>query len=299
VSTWAERGLHEWRATPPRHDDGSPSRALVLGGGGATGIAWLGGLIAGLRERGIDLREADTVIGTSAGSVVGAHLRLDTSESGGGMAPMSTEPIQDLGRASGGAGLTLIRALVHPSRAGSRALIGRISTGARTGSEEGFVELIAGTLKGVPWPERPLLVTAIDVEDGTAMVFSRDSGVPLDRALAASCSVPGTFPPVTIGGRRYMDGGVRSVANVDLAAGHDRVLVLAPIPLSFRPADAPARQARALRPNARTLVIAPDGATRRVIGYKFLDMTRTGAAMEAGHAQAQREAERIARTWQG
>ena len=76
-------------------------------------------------------------------------------------------------------------------------------------------------------------------------------------------------------------------------------LVLAPIPLSFRPADAPARQARALRPNARTLVIAPDGATRRVIGYKFLDMTRTGAAMEAGHAQAQREAERIARTWQG
>lgn len=293
MNDWAEHGRREWIAQTPASN---PSRALVLGGGGATGIAWLGGLINGLRDNGVDLGEADTVIGTSAGSVVGAHLLLDTPESrsvpGG-----SDGGTLDIGRAGQGAGITLLRSLVTPQRAAARALVGRVSTGARTGDPEAFVAMIGGSLVGRAWPERPLLVTAVDVEDGTSVVFTRDSGVPLERALAASCSVPGVFPPVPIDGRRYMDGGVRSVANVDLATGHDRVLVLAPIPQSFRPADAPARQARALRDRSRTVVVVPDAATRRVVGVKFLDLTRTAPAWEAGFAQAGREAERIARVW--
>jgi len=70
-------------------------------------------------------------------------------------------------------------------------------------------------------------VTAVDAATGEFRTFDRDSGVPLVQAVAASCAVPGVYPPVTIGGRRYVDGGMRSAANVDLAAGVERVVVLA------------------------------------------------------------------------
>lgn len=296
MKTWEARGLHEWTPSPQSSERTGPSRALVLGGGGATGIAWLGGLIGGLFEQGLDLREADTIIGTSAGSVVGAHLRLNTTEEEGLAEITGSKPLQ-LGRAGKGAGPTFVRSLVHPRRAASRALVGRVSTGARTGDAEDFVTLIGGSLVGRDWPDEPLLVTAIDADDGTAVVFTKDSGVPLERALAASCSVPGVFPPVPIDGRVYMDGGVRSVANVDLAAGHDRVLVLAPIPWSIRPDESPARQARRLRPAARTRVVIPDAAARRAIGLNVLDMKRAAAARAAGHAQAKLVASQVARVW--
>lgn len=273
-----------------------PSRALVLGGGGATGIAWMGGVVEGLLERGIDVREADTVIGTSAGSVVGAYLCLDTADTAV-QRITNGEPLRNLGHIGGSELFTLLRGALVLDRAAGRAMVGAIATSARTGPEQEFIEVIAGELIGTPWPAKRLLITAVDVDDGTSVVFTRDSGVPLARAMAASCSVPGIFPPVTINGRRYMDGGTRSVANVDLAAGHDRVLVLAPIPMSLRRSAAPAAQARALRSRSRTLTILPDAATREVIGMKFLDMTRTQPALDAGRAQAERIAPRVARLW--
>lgn len=305
---WREQGYRLWDpgTTGSRTADGEdgsddeqsqPSRALVLGGGGATGVAWMCGLIARLREHGIDLQEADTVIGTSAGSIVGSYLCLDAPDVV--INRITTgEPLRNLGRIGGSEFLTLVRGALHPNRATGRTLVGAIATKARTVTEEEFVDIIAGDLADAEWPEKRLLITAVDVADGTSVVFTRDSGVPLALAMAASSSVPGLFPPVSINGHHYMDGGTRSAANVDLARGHDRILVLAPIPASFSRSAAPAAQARRLRNRSRTLTIIPDHATQRAIGLKFLDMRRTQPALDAGRAQADRIVDRVARVWQ-
>src|SRR6478752_1454482 len=171
--------------------------ALVLGGGGITGIAWELGLLAGLAEAGVDLSSADLVVGTSAGSVVGAQLTSGD----------------------------------HPA---FRRRIGALALAAekagRTPSEQERLDVIGARLISPEWPERPFAVTAVDAETGEFRTFDRSSGVPLVSAVAASCAVPGVYPPVSIGGRRYIDGGMRSAANADLAKGYDRLVVLAPIP---------------------------------------------------------------------
>ena len=110
---------------------------------------------------------------------------------------------------------------------------------ARTTTEEDWLQAIGLGLVGKPWPKRRLFVTAVDAQTGTSVVFDNTSGVPLERAVAASCAVPGVFPAVEVGGRRYVDGGLRSIANADLAAGHRRVLVLSPFPVASHLRDLP------------------------------------------------------------
>lgn len=296
LSEWTHHGFIPWAPLEPTSE---PSRALVLGGGGATGIGWMGGLFAELRDLGVDVRDADTMIGTSAGSVVAAHLRVGTPDEVAMARMEAGVPLEGLGRLGAADAARFVRASLLANRSEGRSLIGRASVLARTTSEDAWLEMVAADLKGVDWPRRHLLITAVDCDSGTSVVFDNDCGIPLDRAVAASCTVPGVFPPVTIDGRRYMDGGVRSVANVDLATGHDRVLVVAPIPIGFRRHDRPAHQARRLRDRSRTLVIVPDGPSRRALGPNPLDMRRAPAAVRAGREQAHRVLERVRRLWLG
>jgi NTE family protein len=273
-------------------------RALVLGGGGVTGIAWEIGMVAGLTEAGIDLASADLVVGTSAGSVVGAEL-------------LSGVPVEDVyegqlrdptGERADRIGLTAIARLLaaslwtrDPRRA--RARLGRAALAARTEPESEWRARFESGLSGRAWPERRLLLTAVDADSGEARVFERDSGVPLVDAVAASCAVPLVFPPVTIDGRRYMDGGVRSLANADLATGCDRVLVLAPVTAALRRAGRIGRQLASLGPDVRSLAVSPDTAARRAIGRNVLDPARRAAAARAGRAQAARVARAVAAAW--
>ncbi len=291
---WSAAGFTPWVAPPPSH---RPSRALVLGGGGATGIAWEAGIIAGLREEGIDVRDADLMVGTSAGSVVAAHLRLGTSEDDAFGDIRTGVPLTDLGRLGPRDAARFVRAQIAADRGIGRAVIGRAAVRAPTASEDAWVETVAGVLHGRPWPADPLVITAVDTETGTAVVFDNASGVPIDRAVAASCAVPGVFPPVTVSGRRYVDGGLRSVANVDLAAGYDRVLVLAPIPLAVRRRDRPGPQARSLGPDVRSLVLVPDRAGALAMGRNPLDTSRGRRTEAAARAQGRREADRVRRVW--
>lgn len=286
-------GPSSW-STAIRHP--SPSRALVLGGGGATGIGWMGGLIHGLRDHGVDVGVADTVIGTSAGSVVGTHLRLDVPREVGFARLEGREPLK-MGSLGVGDANRFMRAALTRSREHGRSLIGRAALKAQTSTEEEFIETVAADLAGVDWPEKRLIITAVDAATGELTLFTNDSEVPLDRAVTASCSVPGVFPPITVRGRQYVDGGVRSAANVDLAVGHDIVLALAPIPLGVRRYDWPGAQARRLRDHSRTLVIAPDGRARSMIGLNPLDVTKAPISVVAGTEQAERVAERVARLW--
>ncbi|HEX7473441.1 MAG TPA: patatin-like phospholipase family protein [Candidatus Limnocylindrales bacterium] len=209
-------------------------RALVLAGGGLVGIGWEVGVLLGLREAGAAMDRWDRIVGTSAGSVVGAALGTDD-----GLARLAATDWVAYGQevASYMAGLDLdavarvdelwFGAPDGPDRA-TRVEIGRLARVAVTGPAERFEAGIASILPDPDWPAA-LRVTAIDAEDGSLRVFDAGSGVSLVKAVAASCSVPGVFPPIAIDGHLYVDGGVRTGSGLDLAAGCRSVVGIAPV----------------------------------------------------------------------
>jgi NTE family protein len=235
-------------------------RALVLGGGGITGIAWELGLIAGLAERGIDLTGADLLVGTSAGSVVGAQIAtgVDVEERyAAQLVPPAGEIAAALGRG------TMVRfglAMVGPRDPQRvRARIGRLALKARTVPEAERIRVIGERLPVHEWPERALRIATVDAHTGEFVILDREAGVPLVEAVAASCAVPGIWPPVSTGGRRFIDGGVRSPANADLAAGFSRVVVIAPIMRGIEPLVGVHAQVAALRADGSLVtVVSPD-----------------------------------------
>jgi NTE family protein len=262
-------------------------KALVLGGGGITGIAWELGVIAGLAETGLDLTSADVVVGTSAGSVVGAQILT-----GAAIEELYAEQLKDAtdvagARIGAGALVRLVIASVWPGEARrGRAYLGHAALAARTGPESERREVFESLLQGRSWPERRLLITAVDAETGQARVFDRDSGVALTDAVAASCAVPIVWPPITIEGHRYIDGGVRSITNADLASGCERVVVLAPVTLALRRSGRIAAQLAALGPGVRSAVVSPDAEARQAIGRNVLDPAHRAASARAGRRQA-------------
>ena len=277
------------------------TRALVLGGGGVAGIAWETGVLFGLSEHRIDVHGADLVVGTSAGSTMGAQLL-----SGATLAGLydrhvfppetSTEIAAELDpdRTAREWGALLAN---HDPGADLRAAIGRFALTAPTPPERARRAVIEARLPSHQWPDQPLLVVTVDATTGAERVFSRDDGVSIVDAVAASCAVPGIWPPVTIEGRRYVDGGVRSSTNVDLALGHDVVLVLAPVPdfLALEPAID--KRVKKLHKKAKVVTIEPDDASRQAIGPNPLDPSVAKAAAQAGRAQAAQVVAEVAEVW--
>ncbi|MFD3541048.1 patatin-like phospholipase family protein [Streptomyces sp. NPDC058662] len=274
--------------------------ALVLGGGGLTGIGWECGILYGLARAGVDLTDADLVVGTSAGSVVGAQLTsglLSVEE-------LYERQLGDPGAeraARLGTGL-LARYAVAMARSRSatayRQRVGAMALAADTGAEAARREVLAARLVSHEWPERRLVVTAVDAHTGEAADFDRESGAGLLDAVSASCAVPGVWPPVTVGARRFIDGGVRSATNADLAAGYRRVVVLAPMSLGSGHVPSPSAQAARLRADgARVLLITPSAAARKAFGRNVLDPARRDPAARAGLAQAAEHAAEAAAVW--
>ena len=138
----------------------------------------------------------------------------------------------------------------------------------------------------------------MDVESGELTVFTRSSGVTLPQAVAASCGAPAVWPPILIHGRRYMDGGVHSLANLHLAAGLAQAVALAPIPRGMGPSPTVQSQADALvGAGTRVAVVQPDAHARRVIGRNNLDPARRAAAARSGRAQAAAELAALRAVW--
>lgn len=274
-------------------------RALVLGGGGVTGVAWETGVLWGLFEAGLDLTAADVLIGTSAGSVVAAQVATGRSLAELFAAQVAAASGEIAARMSGAALVRFLLAMAWPGdQQRARARLGRAALRARTVPEAERRAVIARRLPTESWPEqRRLLITAVDAETGEAVVFDRTSGVSLIDAVAASCAVPLVWPPMTINGRRYVDGGVRSVANVDLAKGCERVVVIAPITAAPRRANGPAAQVAALGSTVRSVIVSPNAAARAAIGSNVLDPAHRAQSAEAGHAQAADEVERVRAVW--
>jgi NTE family protein len=272
--------------------------ALVLGGGGVTGVAWMVGLLAGLAEAGVDLRTADVIVGTSAGSVVGAQITTVESLEKlyeRQLLGFGSEVSSKLGLGS----LFRFAVVAVTSRNEQKALarIGALALAAPTMPAAERRSIIAGRLPVHEWPDRRLLITAILADTGEFVVLDRDSGASLVDAVAASCAVPCVWPPAIVDGRPYIDGGMRSPANVDVAKDCERVVVLAPTTQALRRNMTPAAQVAALSGSARMLLITPDEAARQAIGPNVLDPARRAPSARAGRSQAAMVAEQVARVW--
>ena len=283
-------------------------RALVLGGGGITGIAWELGMLAGLAEHGVELRDADLVIGTSAGSVVGALIA-----SGTGLDELYASQLAPPGpyRPLRMRTATMVRwvlAAVCSRRSEQLGVLLCKMALAATVPEGEWRRFLEARFGARTWPERDLLITAVDAESGQLAVFGKGSqvggtAVTLLDAVTARCSVPGVWPPVTIGGRHWIDGGVRSTTNADLAAGYERIVVLSPVPWGLRGTGAAAQVAALRKPHqapgeqAQVVLITPDAATRRATGHNMLDLARRAPVAAAGRRQAGSVAAEVARVW--
>jgi NTE family protein len=292
-------------------------RALVLGGGGSTGNAWLVGVIAGLFDTGLDVTTADLTIGTSAGSTAAAQIagasptelfaatvappvpqhRTGPVGSDRGHVPKrpmadqlerflkiiaSAEDVTDMRRKMGAAALDREAASDGSWQAQWRATV-------------------ASRLPRQRWPQRLLLITAVDANTGEPVVFDRHSGVDLVDAVAASCAGGGL--PYRIGDSLYIDGGYRANAeNADLAVGYERVLVLSPLggrtlhPLHWR--TELAVQVDELRAHgSRVEKIIPDSSAEHMFGANAMDLSLRPPAARAGYDQGRTLAKQLSEFW--
>lgn len=303
------------------------TRALVLGSGGLTGVAWEAGVLQGLAEAGSPVTGWDLVVGSSAGAFVGARLLAEGSPGPVFEAQLATDvPAGEaaLRSAMGGLLVGTIRAsrrpglgrlerlgavplilraafvnaardglgelAVVPAAARSRrpgvppevgiGAMGRLARGVRT-SQEVWVDYWVRSLAPVgDWPEARLVVVAVDIADGSRREIDRRVGVPLARAVAASTAVGGILPPISIGGRRCMDGGTGSATNADLASGYDEVLVIAPVDRGSLAGELESLAAA----GCEVRVIRPSASSVEALGQELgrLDPARCAAAARAG-----------------
>jgi NTE family protein len=302
------------RATP---DDGGPlrraTRAVVLGGGGPVGRAWETGLAAGLMERGIDLGSADLIVGTSAGAIVGAQLalKIDLAATAADLVPKG-EPAPPPSARTGMAALIGATAAATGSAdpEAARAGIGRMALAAHTISEAASIRrAMFAPLAGQAWPGS-FQATAVSAQTGVFKVWDAASAVPLVRAVASSSALPGVYPPITIGGERYMDGAVRSMLNADLAAGHTVVFVVSCFALAVpRGISNPHLETLNAALKSELATIRDSGAVLEVVtpSEEFLALTTGGTNMldpglvpdayRAGARQSETTADRLAAIW--
>ncbi|MEV1238618.1 patatin-like phospholipase family protein [Nonomuraea sp. NPDC049750] len=292
------------------------SRALVLGPGGVPGTAWMAGLAAGLRHRGVDLADADLIVGTSAGAIVGAMLatgqdldrlatrtgpdpdlrqerdgRSTASQTGpqtDARADSQTHPRTDPARMA-----EVFTVLGDPTLEPQEALrrVGRIALEAPTMLEAERIALMESLITARQWPDRRLLITAVNAETGEPEVWDRDSGAPLVAAVAASSAMPGAYPPITINGHRYIDGALAGGTNAALATGARVVLLVEPLAHLF-----PREPLDGLGADT-TVAVSPDAPSLKAFGSDMSDMASWQPAFHAGVAQAAQEAERLLVDW--
>jgi NTE family protein len=293
---------------------------LVLGGGGILGEAWLTAVLVGIEDAaGVDPRECEGYVGTSAGSIVAAALVAGVDpRSRLGELP-EQPPVEDadlggdddagllgraleLGLAAGGTVAAPLAAVGLRSMdpAGAvlrRTALARIPAGQRSLARLG--RELEGA--GARWDGR-LSVSAVEVESGRRVMFGAP-GAPeasVGAAVEASCAIPGVFRPVSLGGRSYVDGGVWSPTNLDRAPAQrgTRVLCLNPTG-SMRAGRASALGALGLlsrslagvealtlqRRGARVTTVSPDAGSLRAMGSNLMDPRPRSRVTAAGLSQ--------------
>ncbi|WP_432180311.1 patatin-like phospholipase family protein [Streptomyces sp. NBC_00063] len=274
--------------------------ALVLGGGGPVGGAWMAGVLAGLADAGIDPLSADVVIGTSAGAIFGARLACGESARELYERQLARADRIDLPVTAAQTLRYLWAALGSPDSQRSVQRLGRAALAARTAAESDVRRIIATLLRdATAWPTNTnLRITAIDAHTGSLEAFDAAGQVTLVEAVTASCAVPIVWPPASAAGRRWIDGGTRATANIHLARDYRRVLAIAPLISAPGPHPSARQQAAELEAEGiDILLVSPDRTARRAMGRDMAaDAPRPGAA-RAGHAQATTLADAVSRLW--
>ncbi|OBB12022.1 patatin [Mycolicibacterium setense] len=276
-------------------------RALVLAGGGIAGIAWETGILQGIADESPDTADAllasDVLVGTSAGSTVSAQLssglglealfELQVGSESAELDPeVSIDTITDL----------FVKAMLTPGTTKAQKLreIGAVALDAATIDPAVRRKVIEQRLPSHDWPDRDLRISAVDIDTGELVTLDRNSGVSLVDAVAASCAVPGVWPVVTIGGRRFMDGGIGSAVNMALAADCDSVVALVPqgrsTPSPF--GDGAAQEVDGF--DGRSLGIFADDDALAAFGTNPLDPRCRVPSARAGRAQGRRVAAAVA-----
>jgi NTE family protein len=287
---------------------------LVLHGGGSAGNAWEIGVIAGLFDAGLDVTQADLIVGTSAGATAAAQITnaaptklLDEILSA--VSPHRPGPVEyDRGRVPSGPPINHLERTDKIIAAASDAADMRRRMGAAALELEGTSDgsgtsrwraTVAARLPGAHWPERTVLITAVDARTGEPVVFDRHSGVDLVDAVAASTSSAVAYG---IGDDRFIDGGYRRNENADLAAGYERVLVLSPFggrtrhPLKW--GMQLAAQVDELRASgSRVETIFPDSAALAAFGDNMMDPSTRPPAAQAGYNQGTVLGEQLTEFW--
>jgi NTE family protein len=270
-------------------------QALVFGGGGVAGISWITGLLTGLADAGQDVTSADVVVGTSAGANVAAQIGSGLSLAE--LFARQVDPALQSRELMAAVDWERFAAGIESYTAGASTQaeqmigLGRFALDADTVPEPERIAVIESRLPSRDWPVTPTKLTAVDCVSGELTVFDAASGVSLVEAVAASSAVPGIWPPVTIEGRRYMDGGMRSADNADLAEGFARVVVISPLGLdSPLPTPMPLREVlTGLKDGgAAVTLISPDEASVAAIGTNALDPGTRVPAATAGRAQGRK-----------
>jgi NTE family protein len=294
--------------------------ALVLGGGGAAGQAWTIGIIAGLAEAGVDMTEAaDLVIGTSSGANAAAQVRsgIPPAEL---LASILSPPVPPAGQnrptpQGQPTGTVFERLRAIGAAASSAADLHRamgafgLESDATLGpaAAERWRATVAARLPHKQWPERPMIVPALNAHTGELVAFDRDSGVDLVDAVTAGTALPGVVPTHNINGTHYINGGVRSGENADLATGFANVVVISPFggrtgPLPpgqfeglrrFPGADLESEVEALRNQGSRVEVITPDADSRAAMGTNQMDLATRIPAARAGFAQGKQEATRL------
>lgn len=282
-----------------------PTRAVILGGGGIVGIAWEMGVLVGLAETGIDVRNADLFIGTSAGSFVAAQItsglpmdelfqkQVDPNLQSKELTPSPDfqKMFDDTTRAikAGGTKNEIMQRL------------GALALSTPTVAESERREVVSSRLPVHDWPKVGLEIVTINADTGERIALKRDSGVSLIDAVSASGALPFVWPPTTINGHHYIDGGCYSMANVDLATGFERVLVLQPDTPAFPLLEGLDEQVTRLQQKGTQVkVIRPNEAMKTAlskVGGNSLDPSLRTTAAQVGREQGIHDGTDIAAFW--
>jgi NTE family protein len=270
------------------------TRALVLGGGGPLGVGWQAGLLSALTEASVPVGDADFVVGTSAGSIVGAQMTsgLPLSDL---LAPIGRAAPWLVGEPGESLDLGEMMATLDPMNAAPEA---------------DWIDYF-DFLGDRDWPA-PFRCTSFSITSGSFAVWDQASGVDIQRAVASSCTVPGLVSPVTINGESWIDGGARDALNADLATGHEVVVVVSCMALN-PPKGATPEILAGLLPGIGQRIddLRVSGAVVEVMepseefgelsgwGRYLMDVRRTGDAFDAGVRQGGAEVERIRALWTG
>lgn len=266
--------------------------SLVLGGGGPVGLSWLAGIAVGLAENSVDLSAADRFVGTSAGAILGAVLA-----DGGDPAGLLHRPAVSAAEAESVDQTQMAEILGVLRGSGrdpvqARRRVGELAMAASVGAPDDHIARIGGLAGVAQWPNCDLVITSVEVETGHLQAWTRNSGAEFPAALASSTAVPGVYPPIPVNGKHYIDGGMRSPVNADLAAGADVVVIIEPLAHLFprTPSD------RELG-SATEVSIAPDSETVEIFGTDVFAASAWEPAYRAGLRQSEDAAALVRDLW--